>query len=87
MGQALRVVFENGVFRPLEPVDLDEHQELTITVLETAEPSTANGEDEQPLWEMVEDLMRDVPDEAFETLPSDGATEHDHYLYGTPKRG
>ena len=28
----LEAVFENGVFRPLQPVDLPEHQRVTVTV-------------------------------------------------------
>ena len=27
-----------------------------------------------------------VPPEEFAKLPKDGADEHDHYLYGSPKR-
>jgi hypothetical protein len=30
--------------------------------------------------------MNALPSEAFEGLPADGASEHDHYLYGSPKR-
>jgi hypothetical protein len=30
--------------------------------------------------------MKDVPPEEFAMLPKDGAGEHDHYLYGHPKR-
>jgi len=30
--------------------------------------------------------MDALPDEVFERLPKDGASEHDHYLYGAPKR-
>jgi len=29
---------------------------------------------------------RDVPDEELERLPVDGAAQHDHYIYGLPKR-
>ncbi len=39
-----------------------------------------------PVWERILDNMKDVPDEEFATLPKDGAGEHDHYLYGHPKR-
>jgi len=28
-----------------------------------------------------------LPPEAFDGLPTDGAAEHDHYIYGTPKKG
>jgi hypothetical protein len=36
--------------------------------------------------EIILDIMSDVPREAFESLPRDGASEHDHYLYGSPKK-
>ena len=44
------------------------------------------GSDSRPIWEIMTELMSDVPDEVFDRLPTDGASEHDHYLYGTPKR-
>jgi len=30
--------------------------------------------------------MKDVPDEVFNRLPPDGASQVDHYIYGLPKR-
>jgi len=36
--------------------------------------------------DVFREIMSDVPAEAFERLPRDGASEHDHYLYGSPKR-
>lgn len=36
--------------------------------------------------EIVVDIMSDVPRKTFQTLPVDGAREHDHYLYGSPKK-
>lgn len=40
----------------------------------------------KPLWEIAADLLKDVPQEVLERLPTDGAAQHDHYIYGTPKR-
>ena len=42
--------------------------------------------DETPIWESITDLMTCVPDEVFENLPKDGASQIDHYIYGFPKR-
>lgn len=39
----------------------------------------------RPIWELILDNMKDVPAEEFAKLPKDGASEHDHYLYGHPK--
>jgi hypothetical protein len=41
--------------------------------------------DGAPIWEVVTDIMKDVPDEIFE-LPRDAASQVDHYIYGLPKR-
>jgi len=30
--------------------------------------------------------MRDVPPEIMAAMPTDGASQHDHYIYGWPKR-
>ena len=36
--------------------------------------------------EIIDELMSDVPDDVLDRLPVDGAAQHDHYLYGTPRR-
>jgi len=40
----------------------------------------------EPFWRSFTRQMHSLPDEVFEQLPSDGASEHDHYLYGSPRR-
>jgi hypothetical protein len=44
-----------------------------------------NGE-HRPIWEVISDISKDVPDEVFDRLPKDGASQVDHYIYGLPKR-
>lgn len=39
-----------------------------------------------PVWKRFQNAARAIPDEELSALPPDGASEHDHYLYGTPKR-
>lgn len=36
--------------------------------------------------ETIRENMRDVPDDVMARLPSDGASQVDHYVYGLPKR-
>ena len=38
------------------------------------------------IWEMVKDVILEVPAEAWEELPKDGSRNVDHYLYGASKR-
>ena len=40
----------------------------------------------KPIWKVIEEVMSSVPEEELAKLPRDGAAEHDHYIYGTPKR-
>ncbi len=42
--------------------------------------------DDRPIWQVIDELMRDVPEEILHQSPADGAEQHDHYLYGAPKR-
>ena len=47
------------------------------------EPTTATH---KPIWEVAADIRASVPEEEWAKLPVDGAEQHDHYVYGTPKR-
>jgi Arc/MetJ-type ribon-helix-helix transcriptional regulator len=40
----------------------------------------------KPIWEVFQELSADVPDEVWDSLPPDLSEQHDHYIYGTPKR-
>ena len=40
----------------------------------------------KPIWEVFEEITASIPEEEWARLPTDGAEQHDHYIYGTPKR-
>ena len=40
----------------------------------------------KPIWERILERSAAIPDEEWDKLPTDLAEQHDHYLYGTPKR-
>ena len=52
-------------------------------VLDDAHPSA--GETASVL-DIFREARTGVPDATWKALPEDLAAEHDHYLYGTPKR-
>ena len=54
-------------------------------MLETADDAGGAAE-EKPIWEVAEDLVRAMPDDVLDSVPTDGAAQHDHYLYAAPKR-
>jgi hypothetical protein len=43
-------------------------------------------QDDRPIWERIVAMAESLPEEVFADLPSDGAFQLDHYIYGTRKR-
>ena len=39
-----------------------------------------------PLAARIRGIWSDMPDSVRAKLPADGASDHDHYIYGVPKR-
>ena len=58
--------------------------------LEALEFLKQKAEEEKPkkhkLIEKLEELRAKLPKDVFEGYPTDGSLNHDHYLYGSPKR-
>jgi len=50
------------------------------------EPEQSAEHPLQTAADIVLSRMRNVPPEIMATMPKDGASEHDHYIYGWPKR-
>ena len=61
-----------------------EQQREIRSFVEGIGPET--GSPRKTIWEKIREHAREVPDEVWEQMPADGAEQHDHYLYGTPKR-
>jgi len=40
----------------------------------------------QHISEIIAGIVADLPNDETANLPRDGADEHDHYLYGSPRR-
>jgi hypothetical protein len=41
--------------------------------------------DVKPIWEQIEEMTSALPENAFDSVPVDGASNHDKYLYGSAK--
>jgi len=48
--------------------------------------SVQRRKDTRPIWEIAKEISESIPLEEWEKLPSDGSINHDHYLYGAPKK-
>lgn len=80
---SVKGTIKNGVVLPLEPVkDSDEGRNVIITFLdeETEEEKRPNGTNGRvSLKTLIDEFQVDTGIE-------DLASQHDHYLYGTPKK-
>ena len=51
-----------------------------------ASPRVRKAKRPKPLGQMLADLGKAIPAAEMAKLPRDGAANHDHYIYGTPKQ-
>jgi predicted DNA-binding antitoxin AbrB/MazE fold protein len=78
----IHALYENGVFRPTEPVALPESCPVQL-VVRTEGDVTSPAAAAAPLARIA---AKAAEHPANPSLPSDLAAQHDHYLYGTAKR-
>ena len=76
---SVKGIFRKGVAFPTEKVDGRENQEVIITFLKDDETGVDAGGNWNDLIQLVE---ANIVDTGIEDL----AHQHDHYLYGTPKK-
>lgn len=80
----LKAHFDGKVLVPDEPVNLPVDCALEVRVQRaSAKKQVSVAPDERPLMKLVK-ALEELP--ANPDWPSDGAAQHDHYLYGMPKR-
>ena len=79
MSTIIKAVYENGVFKPEEPVQLPEHTRVEVSVPE----ASGSPSDDPTGWKAIDALIGISNDPG---MPTDIAANHDHYLYGAPKK-
>ena len=75
MNKTLTVVFDGQVLQPESPVELIPGERYRVTI----EPVDVEGQSHDA-WDVLEMVAGTVE------APADWAVQHDHYLYGTPRR-
>lgn len=59
---------------------------LEAWIEKLAEPQPAAMRPRRHISEIIRENMSRVPAEIMDAMPADGASQHDHYIYGWPKR-
>ena len=85
----VKAKYSNGALVPMEPLDLEEGDEVMVSV---EDPPTGMSEETPVLKrglagivERVLEMQKEIPAEAWDDLPTDLAKNKKHYLYGHPK--
>ena len=68
------------------PVERYACQVLQRDLEQDAADAPASDRPLQTAAEIILKRMRNVPHEVMAQMPKDGATQHDHYIYGWPKK-
>ena len=85
--EAINAAVQSGQFASAdEMVDrlVREYAQRTRQHPTSTHPPAAEAH--KPVWERILERTAAIPDEEWDKLPTDLAEQHDHYLYGTPKR-
>ena len=76
MTTAVKAVYQNGVFKPKEPLDLKDQTEVEVLI-----PSSSLPDDDPTGWKTAARLIGFIQD-----APPDMAERHDQYLYDRPRQ-
>jgi hypothetical protein len=75
MATAVIAIYENGVFRPKEPLQLQERTEVEVLV-----PAQSPADDDPTGWAAARALIGFIDEAA-----ADMAEHHDRYVYVRPR--
>ncbi len=80
----LKAIYEQAILRLKEPLSLPDGSQVDVTVVSHEEDDSERSQGmEERSWDALTQLLAEC---AIDTGVSDLASQHDHYLYGIPKR-
>jgi hypothetical protein len=70
------------------PPDKQQEALKLLDMLADGTISRESGADKRrrPLWEVIEEINAQLPEDTWDQVPTDGSINLDYYLYGAPKR-
>ena len=51
-----------------------------------AKADNGSADGHVPIWDKIQSIMQDIPDEVLANIPTGGSINVDHYLYRAPKK-
>ncbi|MDX6446670.1 MAG: hypothetical protein QOH71_3744 [Blastocatellia bacterium] len=79
---------EQSILEKLHALPDEKQQEVLALVDEMLKENNEprSRENDRPIWEIIEEISSQAPPGTWDNVPTDGSLNHDHYLYGAPKK-
>ena len=85
MNERIQAIYENGVLRPLQPLDLDEHAIVWLSVEKRTEQNGATLDGEIVQQQLAVGELLERMERMTVQAPSDGFSNRDHDQVLYPK--
>jgi hypothetical protein len=79
---------EQAILEKIQALPDNKQQEVLALVDEMLkeDQKTQPRENVRPIWEIIQEISDQAPPGTWDDVPTDGSVNHDHYLYGAPKK-
>lgn len=79
---------EQAILEKLQTLPDEKQQEVLALVdgMLREEQGRQPREAVRAIWEIIEEISSQAPAGTWDDVPTDGSVNHDHYLYGAPKK-
>lgn len=79
---------EQAILEKIQSLSDEKQQEVLALVdgMLREEQDRRKHETVRPIWKIIEEISSQAPPGTWDSVPSDGSVNHDHYLYGAPKK-
>jgi hypothetical protein len=79
---------EQAILEKLQALPDNKQQEVLALVDEMLkeDQKTQPRKNVRPIWEIIQEIGNQAPPGTWDDVPTDGSLNHDHYLYGAPKK-
>ena len=68
------------IFERVKVLPIEKQREILHQV------ELAENEPSSSIWQKIRLRAENIPEKVWEEMPKDGSEQHDHYLYGVPKK-
>jgi hypothetical protein len=78
---------EQAILEKIQALPDEKQQEVLALVDEMLkEDQSPAPRATKPIWEIIQEISNQAPPGTWDNVPTDGSVNHDHYLYGAPKK-